>query len=78
MVSRDDLMPWVLEALRENGGSASVVEVCRHIWNHHESELRAAGDLFYTWQYDVRWAATKLRHRGKLLETARGAPWVMV
>jgi hypothetical protein len=77
ILSRDDFMPWVLDALRAHGGAASVVDVCRHIWNHHEKELREAGDLFYTWQYDVRWAATKLRHQNKLRETTRGAPWML-
>jgi len=77
MLSRDDFMPWVVDALRAHGGRASVVEVCRHIWTHHEKQLREAGDLFYTWQYDVRWAATKLRHRHELRETARGAPWAL-
>lgn len=48
MASRDDLMPWVLDALRAAGGSAAVTEVCKHIWTHHESDLRRAGDLFYT------------------------------
>ena len=76
-MTRDDLMPWVLEALRARGGTGTVVDVCRYIWQHHEQDLRSAGDLFYTWQYDVRWAATKLRHQHKLRETARGLPWVL-
>jgi len=29
------------------------------------------GDLFYTWQYDMRWAATKLRRDGKLKAATR-------
>ena len=75
MPTRDDLMAWVLEALRANGGKATVIEVAKQIWNRHEDELRDAGDLFYTWQYDIRWAATKLRHRGQLRVTDRGEPW---
>jgi len=78
VLTRNDLMPWVVDALKTNGGQATVVEVCRHIWQHHEQELRAYGDLFFTWQYDVRWAATKLRHQHKLRETARGLPWMIV
>jgi hypothetical protein len=66
---------WVVEALRANDGSATVVQVCQHIWRHHEEELRASGDLFYTWQYDVRWAATKLRKTGELRANAAGRPW---
>ncbi len=30
----------------------------------HAIELRSSGDLFYTWQYDIRWAATTLRKEG--------------
>lgn len=78
MASRDDLMPWVLDALRAAGGSAAVTEVCKHIWTHHESDLRRAGDLFYTWQYDVRWAATKLRKAHKLRANEPGEPWRLV
>ena len=62
--SRDDLQDWLVEALEAHGGSATIVEVCRHVWKNHEEDLRAAGDLFYTWQYDIRWAATKLRKKG--------------
>jgi hypothetical protein len=68
-------MPWVVEALRAKGGRATVVDLAKHIWQTHQEELRRAGDLFYTWQYDIRWAATKLRHRGKLKTTDRGQPW---
>jgi hypothetical protein len=31
------------------------------LWKKHEPELRKSGDLFYTWQYGMRWAATELR-----------------
>ena len=76
-MTRDDLMPLVIEALRANGGRARVVDVCRHIWTHHEAELKASGDLLYTWQYDVRWAAQKLRDTGqmKAVHSDRTRPW---
>lgn len=64
--AKQDLQAWVIEAPRANDGSASVVDVARHLWIHHESDLRASGDLFYTWQYDLRWAAHLLRLRGVL------------
>jgi hypothetical protein len=66
MAVKQDLKPWVAEALRAAGGHASVVEVSRRIWQAHEADLRASGDLFYTWQYDVRWAAHLLRREGVL------------
>lgn len=69
MATRSDLVEWVEDALRRTGGEAGVVEVARAIWDKHEEELRKSGDLFYTWQYDMRWAAQKLRNDGKLAPT---------
>jgi hypothetical protein len=64
--SKNDLTDWLYQALRENGGKGTIVEVCKYIWMHHKVDLQAAGDLFYTWQYDVRWAANELRNSGKM------------
>ena len=74
MLNRDDLKPWIVDALNANGGRASVVQVCKHVWQNHEDELRRGGDLFFTWQYDIRWAATKLRHEGTLAPTEPKSP----
>jgi hypothetical protein len=70
VATRADLQPWVVEALRAEGGSARVVDVCRRIWDRHERELRDSGDLFFTWQYDVPWAAYVLRRQGVLAAAA--------
>lgn len=59
-------MEWVVEALTSMGGKGSAKDVSKYIWNHYEEELRKSGDLLYTWQYDVRWAAQKLRDSGRL------------
>jgi hypothetical protein len=64
--SKRDLTNWLYEALRLNGGQGSIIELCKIIWSRHESELKASGDLFYTWQYDVRWSANYLRNNGKM------------
>jgi hypothetical protein len=69
MATRDDLQDWVIAAVSAHGGSASIVQAAEYIWAHHESDLRASGDLFYTWQYDMRWACTRLRER-KLIQPA--------
>jgi hypothetical protein len=66
MATREDLQDWVVEALREHGGRARIVQICKHIWSHHKAELRASGDFLYTWQYDTRWAGKHLRDRGVL------------
>lgn len=48
------------------------------VWRRHELDLRNSGSLFYTWQYDIRWAAQKLRDTGRLKPIAQrrpGVPW---
>jgi len=72
---RDDLMPWIIDALKATGATARDVDVCKYLWAHHELELRRGGDLFYTWQYDVRWAATKLRKNHKLRANKPSEAW---
>jgi len=64
MASQQDLDDWVHKALADLGGRGTIAEVCKHIWQHHEKELRGSGDLFYKWQYDMRWAADHLRRAG--------------
>ena len=78
MAQKSDLPNWVLEALRSNGGQASILYVAKHIWEHHQKELKA-NDLFYSWQYDMRWAATELRKRGLLVaaEDDRRGKWTV-
>jgi hypothetical protein len=75
MSSKSDLVDWLVEALRGLGGKASLLDVSKEVWRLHESDLRASGDLFYTWQYDLRWAATKLRKQGLLAENGPREPW---
>lgn len=70
MVTKRDLADWVYAALKANGGEASIVDVAKHIWAHHEAELRGSGDLFFTWQYDMRWAAQSLRDAGKCVPSS--------
>ena len=43
------------------------------VWRDHEPDLRASGDLFFTWQYDIRWAAQRLRDQRVFVPNA-GAP----
>ena len=61
MATKHDLPSWIEAALSRLGGSGTVVEVARAIWDEHEQDLRESGDLFFTWQYDMRWAAQTLR-----------------
>lgn len=64
MARKKDLPKWVEEALRAKSGRAPIVEVCKYVWDNYEGELRRSDDLFFTWQYDIRWAATQLRQAG--------------
>lgn len=79
MAERATLKSWVLAALRESSGSATIVQVCKIVWRDHQGELEGSGDLFYTWQYDIRWAAQYLRDNGYLVpvQRRRDAPWVL-
>jgi hypothetical protein len=66
LATKDDLQDWIIEALNSLGGSAKLVMIAKKIWAAHEQELRSSGDLFFTWQYDMRWAANRLRRMGRL------------
>jgi hypothetical protein len=74
-VDRELIMEWVLDALRINAGEARIVQIARHIWEHHEAELRRSGDRFFTWQYDMRWAGKVLRDRGLMKPATQDGVW---
>jgi hypothetical protein len=77
MATKHDLKDWVIEALLTCGGKAHHIDVAKHIWVNHRADLETSGDLFYTWQYDMRWAADNLRREGRLLPKPKGdtGPW---
>ena len=75
MSKRDDLKRWVFEAVSQTG-EASILDTAKHIWHHHKSEIEKSGDGFYTWQYDMRWAAQVLRDEGKLI-VAPNRKWAL-
>lgn len=66
MATKQNLVDWLYEALKGIGGSGRIADLCKYVWKHHEEDLRQSGDLFYTWQYDIRWAAYQLRQSGKM------------
>lgn len=74
-LAKQDLQQLVLDALKRIGRPASVAEVAAEIWNANEHDLRASGELFYTWQYDMRWAAQKLQERGLISKGIEGRNW---
>lgn len=77
MASREDLKLWIIEALRSLG-PATVPLIAKHIWENHELELRRSGDLFYTWQYAMRWAGQLLQQEGKLTKNGTARRWELM
>lgn len=62
-----EMLPDLLYGvLRDMGGRGSIIGICKRFWSKYENELKNSGDLFYTWQYDIRWAATALRKTGRM------------
>mgnify|MGYP001183482576 FL=1 len=55
---------WVEEALKALGGSATILEISRYVWDNHEHDIRNEGDLLYEWQHELRWAGDLLRREG--------------
>jgi hypothetical protein len=73
MARRKDLRKWIIAALKAYNGKASLVQVCKYVWERYENELKRSGDLFFTWQYDIRWVAKQLRDEG-ILAAAESSP----
>lgn len=62
----DLLKQWIVEGLERYGGAATMIDISKWIWEHYEKEMREHGDMFYRWQYAMRWAGTSLRKDGVL------------
>lgn len=72
-MQRENLIKYILEALNELNGSARIWEICKHVWsNHLQQELTPADKEYYTWQYDIRWAAQVLRDDNVITSEPRG------
>lgn len=69
------LRSWIVEALAVSGAATPALEVARHVWTHHESDLRAAGDLLLTWQVDLRRVAATMEQVGAL--AVDGDAWTL-
>lgn len=66
-MTRQQLPQYVLDALNALGGEATIVAICKYIWDNEISQIPAnqRTDLFYTWGYDVRWAGQWLRNNNQ-------------
>lgn len=61
---------WVVEALNGMGGRGTILDISKHVWETHEDDIRAAGDLVNEWQYELRWSGDLLRKSG-LIKSSR-------
>jgi hypothetical protein len=71
--ARKQITSWVTDALNDLGGSASFLDISKHVWEHKEVEIRQIENLLYEWQYELRWAAYFLRREG-ILKPAAESP----
>ena len=76
-MKRDDFMPLIIEALHANHGSLKIHEVCKSVWNNNSARIIQSQQVLYTWQYDIRWAANKLRRQNKIISKPRGY-WTLI
>jgi len=66
MKTRVDLCDWIVEALKELKGKAQISKVREQVWMIHKDDLINSGNLHFTWNEDILWAATQLRAKGIL------------
>jgi hypothetical protein len=45
VITKSDLKDWTVESLRALGGSGRISDICKHIWDHHEQELRSDAEF---------------------------------
>ena len=65
-MQRKDLPNKLYSLIAELGGKAKMIDIFKSFWTKYEHELKNSGDLFYTWNYDIRWAATNLRKNKRM------------
>ena len=78
MVTREDLVPWVVDGLKANGHKVHFIEVAKHLWAHHRRELEGSGDFFFKWQYEMRWAGDQLVKAQRLIKHGHTGIWELV
>lgn len=70
MSKKNILKIILLDTLLDLGGTATILEISKHIVANYSKNLERHNTLVYTWQYDLRWAANYLRKEG-LLKSAK-------
>ena len=79
-ISRKDIIDLVVDALKSLGGKGTIVQVASKIWETYGAVLEQSGEIFYTWQYDIRWARHKLAADGvlKTKKVQGKSLWILV
>ena len=73
----DPLMSsWIAEALAARGRRGSALTVAKEVWSRHEADLKASGDLLFTWQVDLLACAEAMVGAGALALDSSGE-WVL-
>ncbi|MCL2799149.1 MAG: hypothetical protein FWD54_02575 [Endomicrobia bacterium] len=63
---RQDLPNLLYKTIKSLGSKAVMIDIFKKFWKLYSEELKKSGDLFYTWNYDIRWAATELRKQKRM------------
>lgn len=63
---RNDLPDLLYEIIKSLGGKASMTNILREILKLYASKLNPSENMFYTWNYDIRWTVTELRRDGRI------------
>jgi hypothetical protein len=79
-LKKKELPNIIHKLLIDSGKPLSIMDISKLIWKQYKLNLIVSGDLFYTWQYDFRWAATELRKRGimKSCQESKKGFWELI
>jgi hypothetical protein len=75
IISKKDLQDIVKETLIILNGKSNITEISKYIWKKYNYKLLISGDIFYTWQYDIRWVGTELRKLGIMKNNCKRGVW---
>jgi hypothetical protein len=78
MTDRSDLVPWIVDGLKANGGRVHFIEIAKHIWANHRREIETSGNFFYKWQYEMRWAGDQLVKARKIRKNGSSGIWELL
>ena len=78
MSTKQDLKKYIVEALEHLHGSASIIDISKEIWRRQQGNLYNGGSIFYTWQYDMRWAAHQLKLENKINTNDQRGVWTLL